>query len=589
MDILSIIRLVGGLALFIYGMTTMSGGLERAAGAKLERILEKMTGTVFRALLMGIAVTAVIQSSSATTVMVVGFVNAGIMNLKQCVGVILGANIGTTVTSQLLRLGSGDAGSSIIMSVLKPSNLCYILVFIGVIVIVTAGNNKTKRNIGDILIGFGVLFIGMATMEGALTPLRDIPEFQQLFTRFSNPVMGVLVGVIVTAAVQSSSASIGILQALSTTGMISYSAAIPIILGQNIGTCVTALLSSIGATKNARRASMIHLYFNFLGTLLFLIGVYAYQSFIGFSFWDSAIDKGGIANFHLIFNLVATLIFIPLNGVLVKLAELTIKDEVEEKSPLAPLDPRFYKTPTVALEQSHRCIGSMASAAQTNFNLVSAALLDKNAPLDEEAFNKNEEFIDVAEVEIGKYLMGLPSSQMPVGSRHLHTQMLHAITDFEKIGDYCENIYSRLQRFRSDDLSFSPGAHHELQIIIAAVSEMLTKTVEAYQTRSSDIAKSVLPLEDVIDICEGLLKSRHIDRLNQGECQVITGLNFLDFIHDLEKISDHCYNINVYTIQLSEGAEKFDTHSYKESNQELFDKEMAAFSRRYLETLNDPA
>lgn len=586
MDILSIIRLIGGLALFIYGMTTMSSGLERAAGAKLERILEKMTGTVLRALLMGIAVTAVIQSSSATTVMVVGFVNAGIMSLKQCVGVILGANIGTTVTSQLLRLGSGDMESSLIMSILKPSNLCYILVCIGVIVAVTAGDNKTKRNIGDILVGFGVLFIGMATMEGALTPLRDVPEFQQLFTRFSNPLMGVLVGVLVTAAIQSSSASVGILQALSTTGMISYSAAIPIILGQNIGTCVTALLSSIGATKNARRAAMIHLYFNLLGTLMFLVGVYAFQSFIGFPFWNDAIDKGGIANFHLLFNVVATAIFIPLNGVLIKLAELSVKDQKEPESPLAPLDARFYKTPAVALEQSHRCIGNMASAAQQNFNIISTALLDSSAPIDEATFNKNEEFIDVAEVEIGKYLMGLPSSQMPVGSRHLHTQMLHAITDFEKIGDYCENIFSRLRRFRDDNLSFSDSAHRELEIIIAAVTEMLTKTVTAYQTRSSEIAKSILPLEDVIDISEGLLKSRHIDRLNNNECDVITGLNFLDFIHDLEKISDHCYNINVYTIQLSEGAAKFDTHSYKESNPELFQQEMDKFSRQYLEVLN---
>ena len=313
-NMLSVVQLIGGLALFIYGMTTMGKGLERAAGSKLEKTLEKMTGNVFKALLMGMVVTMVIQSSSATTVMVVGFVNAGIMSLRQSVGVILGANIGTTITAQILRLDSGGAiGENLLMQMLKPKNLAYVIVLVGVIIMMLAKKRRT-RDIADIFSGFGILFIGMSVMESAVAPLADWPQFAQLFSTIANPVLGVLVGAGVTAIIQSSSASVGILQALSTTGAITYAAAIPIILGQNIGTCITAFLSSLGGSKNARRTAMVHFYFNLIGSIVFLVVVYAIQYTVGFPFWESAIDKGGIANFHTLFNVTCTILFLPFTG-----------------------------------------------------------------------------------------------------------------------------------------------------------------------------------------------------------------------------------------------------------------------------------
>ena len=335
-DVLSIVQMIGGLALFIYGMTTMGKGLERAAGSKLEKTLEKMTGNVFTALIMGMVVTMVIQSSSATTVMVVGFVNAGIMTLKQSVGVILGANIGTTVTAQILRLSGGDGSGNLFMDLLKPKNLAYIIVLVGVIIMMLAKKRRT-RDIADIFTGFGILFIGMAVMEGAVAPLADLPQFADLFAAISNPVLGVVVGAGVTAIIQSSSASVGILQALSTTGAITYSAAIPIILGQNIGTCITAFLSSLGGSKNARRTAMVHFYFNLIGSIAFLVAIYAVQYTVGFSFWENPIDKGGIANFHTLFNVTCTLLFLPFTGLLVKLAKWSVptgetqEDQSEER------------------------------------------------------------------------------------------------------------------------------------------------------------------------------------------------------------------------------------------------------------------
>ena len=340
-DVLSIVQMIGGLALFIYGMTTMGKGLERAAGSKLEKTLEKMTGNVFTALIMGMVVTMVIQSSSATTVMVVGFVNAGIMTLKQSVGVILGANIGTTVTAQILRLSGGDGSGNLFMDLLKPKNLAYIIVLVGVIIMMLAKKRRT-RDIADIFTGFGILFIGMAVMEGAVAPLADLPQFADLFAAISNPVLGVVVGAGVTAIIQSSSASVGILQALSTTGAITYAAAIPIILGQNIGTCITAFLSSIGGSKNARRTAMVHFYFNLIGSIAFLVAIYAVQYTVGFSFWEYPIDKGGIANFHTLFNVTCTLLFLPFTGLLVKLAQggACRRGETQE-DPLAKLEPAF--------------------------------------------------------------------------------------------------------------------------------------------------------------------------------------------------------------------------------------------------------
>ena len=588
-DVLSIVQMIGGLALFIYGMTTMGKGLERAAGSKLEKTLEKMTGNVFTALIMGMVVTMVIQSSSATTVMVVGFVNAGIMTLKQSVGVILGANIGTTVTAQILRLSGGEGSGNLFMDLLKPKNLAYIIVLVGVIIMMLAKKRRT-RDIADIFTGFGILFIGMAVMEGAVAPLADLPQFADLFAAISNPVLGVVVGAGVTAIIQSSSASVGILQALSTTGAITYSAAIPIILGQNIGTCITAFLSSLGGSKNARRTAMVHFYFNLIGLIAFLVAIYAVQYAVGFSFWENPIDKGGIANFHTLFNVTCTLLFLPFTGLLVKLARWSVPTGETQEDPLAKLEPRFLTTPALALDQAQRCIADMGEAAKSNFHLAVDPMFGGSAA-SEEIFREHEAFLDRAEVEIGRYLTTMHNVRS-VDQRRQSAEMMHSLSDFEKIGDYAQNIFDRADEFRQAGLSFSATAMNELHAMTDAVSEVLDMTVEAYVTQSVSLARSVEPLEEVVDTMKEQLKSRHIERLGEGGCTMQTGIHFLDIVHDLEKISDHCSNIAIYTIQLVEGAEEFDTHAYAKAEFKSgpqFESKLKFYQSKYLSRLNDAA
>lgn len=588
-DVLSIVQMIGGLALFIYGMTTMGKGLERAAGSKLEKTLEKMTGNVFTALIMGMVVTMVIQSSSATTVMVVGFVNAGIMTLKQSVGVILGANIGTTVTAQILRLSGGDGSGNLFMDLLKPKNLAYIIVLVGVIIMMLAKKRRT-RDIADIFTGFGILFIGMSVMESAVAPLADLPQFAELFAAISNPVLGVVVGAGVTAIIQSSSASVGILQALSTTGAITYSAAIPIILGQNIGTCITAFLSSLGGSKNARRTAMVHFYFNLIGSIAFLVAIYAVQYAVGFSFWENPIDKGGIANFHTLFNVTCTLLFLPFTGLLVKLARWSVPTGETQEDPLAKLEPRFLTTPALALDQAQRCIADMGEAAKSNFHLAIDPMFGGSAA-SEEIFREHEAFLDRAEVEIGRYLTTMHNVRS-VDQRRQSAEMMHSLSDFEKIGDYAQNIFDRADEFRQAGLSFSATAMNELHAMTDAVSEVLDMTVEAYVTQSVSLARSVEPLEEVVDTMKEQLKSRHIERLGEGGCTMQTGIHFLDIVHDLEKISDHCSNIAIYTIQLVEGAEEFDTHAYAKAEFKSgpqFESKLKFYQNKYLSRLNDAA
>lgn len=581
--VLSIVQMAGGLALFIYGMTTMGKGLERAAGAKLEKTLEKMTSNTLSALLMGMLVTVVIQSSSATTVMVVGFVNAGIMTLRQSVGVILGANIGTTVTAQILRLDSGGAvGESLIMQLLKPKNLAYVVVLVGVVIMMLAKKRRT-RDIADIFTGFGILFIGMSVMENAVAPLADWPQFSQLFATISNPILGVLVGAVVTAIIQSSSASVGILQALSTTGAITYAAAVPIILGQNIGTCVTAFLSAMGGSKNARRTAMVHFYFNLLGSIVFLVGIYVLNAVIGFSFWNDAIDKGGIANFHTLFNVAATALFAPFAGQLVRLAEWSIPAEEQKEDLLSKLEPRFQNTPSLALEQAHRCIADMGTIAKQNLYLASAPLFEKSKA-NEEAFRSNEAFLDRAEVEISRYLVNIHNIRSVDQRRHT-TEILHSLSDFEKIGDYAQNIFERIEGFLASGMVFSNIAMQELKLMFDAVGESLDLTVEGYVTRSVAVARKVEPVEEVVDTLKEQLKSHHIHRLSSGACTIQVGMPFLDIVHDLEKISDHCSNIAIYTIQLCEGTSTFDTHAYAKKQYKStpeFDEELRFYQNKYL-------
>ena len=403
-------------------------------------------------------------------------------------------------------------------------------------------------------------------------------------------MLGVVVGAGVTAIIQSSSASVGILQALSTTGAITYSAAIPIILGQNIGTCITAFLSSLGGSKNARRTAMVHFYFNLIGSIAFLVAIYAVQYAVGFSFWENPIDKGGIANFHTLFNVTCTLLFLPFTGLLVKLARWSVPTGETQEDPLAKLEPRFLTTPALALDQAQRCIADMGEAAKSNFHLAIDPMFGGSAA-SEEIFREHEAFLDRAEVEIGRYLTTMHNVRS-VDQRRQSAEMMHSLSDFEKIGDYAQNIFDRADEFRQAGLSFSATAMNELHAMTDAVSEVLDMTVEAYVTQSVSLARSVEPLEEVVDTMKEQLKSRHIERLGEGGCTMQTGIHFLDIVHDLEKISDHCSNIAIYTIQLVEGAEEFDTHAYAKAEFKSgpqFESKLKFYQNKYLSRLNDAA
>ena len=586
MDIFAIVKLCGGLALFIYGMTVMGDALEKVAGEKLEKTLETMTGNIFKSVLLGAIVTAIIQSSSATTVMVVGFVNAGIMTLKQAVGVIMGANIGTTMTAQLLRIGGGEE-AGLIMKFLKPSNLCYIAVAIGFVMILMKKKRKMK-DVGEILLGLGVLFIGMNTMEGAVSGLRELPAFQAMFTSLKNPILGVLAGTVVTAAIQSSSASVGILQAVAATGAVSYAAAIPIIFGQNIGTCVTSFMSSMGASKNARRTAMLHLYFNLIGTILFMIGMYAIKAIVGFAFWDDPITKGAIANFHTIFNVVVTIFFIPFNGLLVKLAEKTIKAEEKDNElelELARLDERFLATPSVALEQCHKVVTTMGHIALGNLMITNTAIIE-GVPVNEETFNENESFLDNCEARINKYMLSINEEALSPQSHKLYEEIMHTVSDFEKIGDYTENIFESYQSIVDNGTKFSDEAMFELKVIREATEEIVELTTQSFAEGNIPVAARIAALEDSIDGIREALKSKHLGRLRAGLCTIDVGMPFLDIIQNYEKIADHCNKIAIYVMMYNDNTENYDVHEYRKQSRKVYsgeyDKWMNSYENKYL-------
>lgn len=583
MDLLSLLKLLGGLGLFIYGMLTMGNALEKMAGEKLEKTLETVTGNIFKAVGVGALVTGIIQSSSATTVMVVGFVNAGIMNLKQAVGVIMGANIGTTVTAQLLRLDTtGAVEGSLLMQILKPSMLAYVAVALGAGLFMFAKKRK-HHDFGEILLGFGVLFIGMSIMEGSVTALKDMPWFQHMFTIFTNPVLGILVGIAVTAIIQSSSASVGILQAVASTGAITYAAAIPIILGQNIGTCVTALLSALGANKNAKRAAMIHFYFNLIGSVFFILVVYGLNAIIGFTFWDSPIGKSGIANFHALFNVSVTLLFIPFRGLLITLAERTIKSKPSESQvieDLGRLDERFYSSPAVALDQCDKIISAMGKCGHQNIQMVNAAIVD-SVPPHVETFKDNESFLDRAEARLNSYMLGIKEEELSENSRKTYSEMLHSIGDFERVGDYAENLLEFYEDMHERGTVFSQEAISELRVMSQAVEEIVALTVKAYESNDVVTARQIEPLEDVIDSIKEALKSRHISRLQSGICTVSTGIPFLDIIHNYEKIADHCSNVAVYVMMLADDNQEFDIHEYRKILKDIRTDEFQAFTSLY--------
>ena len=587
MDFFSILTLLGGLALFLYGMQVMGDGLAKVSGGKLEKILENLTSSKWKAVLLGLAVTAVIQSSSATTVMVVGFVNSGIMKLTQAVGIIMGANIGTTVTAWILSL-AGIESSNFFISLLKPSSFAPILALIGIVLLMFTKSSR-KKDIGVILVGFAVLMFGMETMSGAVKPLADVPEFTNLLLAFSNPVAGVLAGTILTAIIQSSSASVGILQALCVTGAVPYSAAFPIIMGQNIGTCVTALLSAIGANKNAKRAAMIHLYFNLLGTVIFLGGFYLLNSVVHFSFMDSMATPAAIAVTHSIFNVTATLIWLPFSNILVKLACLTIRDSAEdvvaagEDREFLILESRFLEKPAFAVEQGRTAARRMAEDSRKSLGTAFDLLHQYDAE-GAKKIDKLEGKVDRYEDELGTYLVQLNNKDLSENDSHSVSIMLHCIGDFERISDHAVNIKESAEELHEKNLSFSPVAKAELRVVTAAVNDIVEKAFQVFDDQDTTKAAEIEALEELIDELTKEMKRRHINRLRSGECTIEMGFILSDLITSMERIADHCSNIGVCVTQVRENL--YDTHSHlnalKNEDSDDFERCLEKVRQEYL-------
>lgn len=561
MDIANIVAMFGAIATFLFGMSTMTDGLEKLSSGRLEHILERLTSNVFKGVLLGAVVTGLIQSSAATTVMCVGFVNAGIMKLEQTVGIIMGANIGTTVTAQLLRLGDIDA-DNIVMMFLQPSFLGPILAVVGIIfyMFIKGGH---KRIVGQIVLGLGLLFIGMNTMSSAVEPLKNLPEFQSVFTAFSNPLLGVAVGAAVTALLQSSSASMGILQAISTTGVVSFNIAMPLIMGQNIGTCITALISSVGASKNAKRTAMIHLFFNIIGSVFFLLVLYAGNALFRFPFWENTMDMGSIANLHLAFNIACTALLLPFHRQLVKLVKAVVPGDAEERE-LSVLDDRFLSSPSLALERAHDAVVQMSEFARDNYRLA-VELIWKFDAKKLERLNETEVALDKLEGLLDNYLVKLTDRALTAEESTRVSELLHTLSDFERIGDYAVNVSESAVVLHDRNITFSPQARAELERLTAAVGETLDKTVACYQSRQRTLAVQVEPLEEVVDLIAATLKNRHVERLKAGECTIELGTQFLELLINLERMSDHCSNVALHILRQTSSPDdkvRIDSHAY---------------------------
>ena len=584
MDLFMVLQLLCGLALFLFGMNSMGDGLESLSGGKLEKTLEKMTNSTMKGFILGAAVTAVIQSSSATTVMVVGFVNSGIMKLRQAIGIIMGANVGTTITSWILSL-SGIEGDSLVMQLLKPSSFSAVFAFVGIILLMFC-NSEKKKHLGTIFLGFGILMVGMDQMSAAVEPLSDDPTFTGFLTLFNNPVFGILAGALLTAVIQSSSASVGILQALSKTGAISYSMAIPIVMGQNIGTCVTALISCIGAKKNAKRAAFVHLYFNIIGTLVICALFYGSNLFINYGFLDDIVGPENIAVIHTAFNLLATAILLPFNKYLEKLACLTIKDK-EEDSDVPFLDERFLNTPSVATERAKSLAEKMARLSEGTL-LGALELVDHYDEKVAETIHENEDMIDSYEDVISTYLVKLSSKQLSADDSKTIQLILHTIGDFERISDHSVNLLESAEEMHQKEIHFSKDAQEELQVLEDAVQDTLSRTTDAFRKGDLHLASKVEPLEAVVNELVRAIKARHVARLQAGSCSIEYGFVLDDLLTNYERVCDHCSNVAVAQIEVAQ--DSFDTHAYlndlrhgndtKES--EEFHRRLGRYRERYL-------
>lgn len=584
MDLQIIVSMAGAIALFLFGMDTMTNGLEKLSNGRLEIILEKMTDNVFKGVLLGALVTGLIQSSAATTVMCVGFVNAGIMNLNQTVGIIMGANIGTTVTAQLLRL-SDISSDNFLMSLLDTSVLGPILACGGIIfyMFIKGGH---KGNIGQIALGLGILFIGMDTMTQAVAPLKDLPQFQQLFVSFSNPILGVIVGAAVTAMIQSSSASMGILQAISSTGVVTFSNAAPLIFGQNIGTCITAILSSIGASKNAKRTAAIHLCFNLVGTVFFMIVLYGGNTLFSYPFWDTVLDSGLIANLHSGFNICCTILLLPFHRLLVKLVIFLVPGEIVAQD-FNVLDERFLTSPALALDKAHENTVLMGELAKANY-IRAVRMLDKYDEKLAEQFKEDEIALDKLETMLNNYLVQLTDRALTPEESMRVSGLLHAASDFERIGDYSDNMRECAQILYQKNIAFSGSARRELYYMTNAVQEIIDLAVDCYSSRSCSASMQVEPLEEVVDLMRDTLRDRHVERLKHGTCTVELGIQYLELIINLERIADHCSSIALWVLKedADEGDPiRVDSHAYlhalHHSAQPEYTAQLSGFKQRF--------
>lgn len=576
MSVFNLLTLVGGLAMFLFGMSYMGKALEKIGGGRFESVLEKMTDNRIKGVLLGAGVTALIQSSSAVTVMAVGFVNSSIMSLHQVIGIIMGANIGTTVTSWILSL-TNIPSTNIILRLLKPSAFVPILALVGIVMYMWGKNDK-KKDIGSILLGFSVLMVGMETMSTAVAPLRDVPEFTSILTKFSNPVLGLLAGAVLTAVIQSSSASVGILQALAVTGGVNVAAAFPIILGQNIGTCITAVISSVGTSKNAKRTAIIHLAFNTIGVLISMILFYSVNFVFGLPFLEDTVDAAAIAIIHTAFNIFSTVILFPFGNQLEKLAHFVIRDEAEDEHK-SLIDERFLMTPSYAISKVKEQGDSMGELAKNNVYLC-LDLIKKYSHNIDKKISKNEKDLDSLEDELETYLVKISSMNLSVEDSIKLSKLNRSISNFERIGDYGVNILKIKRRMDQNNVRFTPDANRELEIMSRAVREITDKAIGAFVSDDVNLAAEVEPLEQVIDNLKEELRARHSKRLQQDECTVENGMMFFDIINSFERIADHCSNLAVCIIELSNRSYK--THTYLKGIKSRDNKDFMEMFEEYL-------